>query len=209
MPKKTGIVKMYNAEKGYGFIKPDDGSEDVHFHSSKVNGRSPTHGDVVEFDSIHGPKGPTARYVNVISSGVHSTAKVDKNAVGDASLPEKCIFDTFYNRDNGALKDQIFYDTAKELAQIFEQKGLTASGFYQIYLGLRSFITLLQSNRINMDVARERFGKFYVNLARQNKRGHVPNVVLKWFDEHQSLALSSRKEMLGLYQFIYNVHCYF
>tara|TARA_Y100000589_G_C27093789_1_gene605067 strand:+ start:834 stop:1040 length:207 start_codon:yes stop_codon:yes gene_type:complete len=33
---KTGVIKWFNAKKGYGFIIPDDGGKDIFFHTSAL-----------------------------------------------------------------------------------------------------------------------------------------------------------------------------
>ena len=59
----TGTVKWFNAEKGFGFIAPEDGSADVFAHYSSIASsgyRSLEEGQKVEFDSARGPRGPPA-----------------------------------------------------------------------------------------------------------------------------------------------------
>jgi cold shock protein len=61
-----GTVKWFNAEKGYGFIAPDDGSADVFVHYSAIqsNGyRSLEEEQRVEFEVTQGQKGPQADQV--------------------------------------------------------------------------------------------------------------------------------------------------
>lgn len=58
-----GTVKWFDPEKGFGFIKPDDGSSDLFVHHSETNGIPITEGDTVEFEIGQGRKGPCA--VNV------------------------------------------------------------------------------------------------------------------------------------------------
>jgi CspA family cold shock protein len=59
----AGTVKWFNANRGYGFIKPDSGN-DVFVHVSAVqDGGSLEEGQAVEFDIAQGKKGPEAANV--------------------------------------------------------------------------------------------------------------------------------------------------
>ncbi len=62
----TGTVKWFNESKGFGFIAPSDGGNDVfvHFSAIKSDGfRTLKEGQNVSFDVENGPKGPQASNV--------------------------------------------------------------------------------------------------------------------------------------------------
>ena len=64
-----GTVKWFNAEKGFGFIAPDDGSPDVFVHYSEIQGtgfRSLDENQKVEFEVGQGQKGPQAQSVRAV-----------------------------------------------------------------------------------------------------------------------------------------------
>lgn len=59
---KTGIVKFYNSEKGFGFIKDDETQEDIFVHRTGIRGMI-RENDTVSYDVERGEKGLNA--VNV------------------------------------------------------------------------------------------------------------------------------------------------
>jgi cold shock protein len=61
-----GTVKWFSDEKGYGFIRPDDGSEDVFVHHTGIAGegfKSLEEGDKVTYEVTQGRKGLQAENV--------------------------------------------------------------------------------------------------------------------------------------------------
>ncbi len=67
---QNGTVKWFNDAKGFGFISPSDGSDDVFVHFSTVQSdgfKSLAEGQQVEFEATRGPKGMQA--TKVIAKG--------------------------------------------------------------------------------------------------------------------------------------------
>ena len=64
----TGSVKWFNESKGFGFITPDGGGEDLFAHFSAIQSRgfkTLTEGQRVSFDITTGPKGKQASNIQI------------------------------------------------------------------------------------------------------------------------------------------------
>jgi CspA family cold shock protein len=64
-----GVVKWFNAEKGFGFISVDGGGSDVFVHYSAIQAdgyRSLEENQRVEFEVVQGAKGPQAESVRIV-----------------------------------------------------------------------------------------------------------------------------------------------
>nr|WP_299424082.1 cold-shock protein [uncultured Emticicia sp.] len=64
---RSGIVKWFDKQKGFGFITPDgEGEKDIYVHSSEIQGaRFLVQGQRVEYEIKQGPKGLQASNVRI------------------------------------------------------------------------------------------------------------------------------------------------
>jgi CspA family cold shock protein len=85
----TGTVKWFNAEKGYGFIQQDDGSDVfVHYSAIVMTGfRSLEEGQSVDYEVTSGPKGLLASDVRMAGQPIVDTSEENAAATPADTTP--------------------------------------------------------------------------------------------------------------------------
>lgn len=90
-----GKIDQWNDVKGFGFIKPDNGSEKIFFHISsiKTNSRRPKIGDIVLFDSIRDTQQRLKAKSVVIEGATKAVNQISKSKIGTIEPPKKNFID--------------------------------------------------------------------------------------------------------------------
>ena len=85
-----GQVKWFNNAKGFGFILPDDGGDDLFAHYSAIGMdgyKTLKAGQLVSFDAIEGPKGLHAANIQAVTD--ISSSQDDEESLEAAEPPEE------------------------------------------------------------------------------------------------------------------------
>lgn len=86
-----GTVKWFSSEKGYGFITSESG-EDHYFNVQSINGASlPSNGDMVQFESKPGNKGPRATNVTITEKAVPQNTRPTDDRINCPSCGKKIV----------------------------------------------------------------------------------------------------------------------
>jgi len=90
-----GKIDQWNDDKGFGFIRPDNGSERIFFHISsvKTNSRRPQIGDIVLFDSIRDTQQRLKAKSVVIEGATKAGNQISKSKIDTIEPPKKNFID--------------------------------------------------------------------------------------------------------------------
>ena len=85
----VGTVKWFNDAKGFGFIEPEGGGEDVfaHFSAIQMDGfRTLKQGGKVSFEAVQGPKGQLAHDIRPLDAGPANAVQGSVGAAVESSM---------------------------------------------------------------------------------------------------------------------------
>lgn len=121
----TGTVVRYDRTRGYGFIAPDEGGDDVFVHAEDLSGDGPVdRGMRVAFDTVDGDRGLRARCVRVLLAGV----PVPADRTGDEDLMADVLSPAQYGREvTDVLLNVVCAATAAQIVEARERLTALAS----------------------------------------------------------------------------------
>ena len=89
-----GTVKWFNDAKGFGFIEPEGGGEDVfaHFSAVQMEGfRTLQQGEQVAYDLVQGPKGRLAQNIRPLRTPAGRPAEFDSAPMPLDAVPDSVV----------------------------------------------------------------------------------------------------------------------
>lgn len=191
----TGKIKWFNDEKGFGFIKPDDGTDDVFAHFSAIQAtgfKTLTEGQCVSYEKVAGPKGAQAANITpiLVESSVDepleqiSKAYVALALVGDqirliSCSPDGqfCFLDLRRNAHSllyvVSSETQQLQHTVNELEHLINNPKSKESEFQEFFERYPNFI-LPEEYKV---------AHAHVTLAKENEAALIPDFMLEPTDQ--------------------------
>jgi len=212
---QKGQILTFDKKKEFGFIKPDDGGENVHFRRNVVQpvGADIAPGASVDFETKTDFKSGKITARTVVLRGSSHPPQGPSRSRGrerDMELPSSCVFDSFYV--NGFQRREIFVEAADIMADLLAHTNATRTSIRRLFNLLKATeqeITF--SEEYPVQKAAERFYKFYRLVTYNNNRKIsgkeplLPDIFKLWVDKHLDVATKNCEEFLGFFEYLTSI----
>lgn len=133
---RDGTVKWFSSEKGYGFITPSDGGEDVFVHKETLRDHGATHlhpEERVKFRASKTPTGMRAFYIDAIERSVEVNLRLENEKMRAALKPFADLADTFgvAHDDSWRIAGRFQENTDITLGHLRQARAALASSIVQ------------------------------------------------------------------------------
>ena len=128
----------------------------------------------------------------------------------EISLPQECIFRTFYGENNFPRRE-IYIEGAEKASEAFTRAGITATSVRNLFYPLKEMANNMKTNKnLDFGFAKDAFLKVHrqivYNVNRKGDKGPVLHPVFKEFvDKHLDLVMSKKEEFLGFVEYLTSI----